>query len=109
MLVGVARNRVEAAGAEELEFGGDAGAQAYVVDDVAGAAVLFDAVGDAGDVQRAGLPDVGGVVDDAGCDGFVELERVGCEVSGRDKHCSLSIAQIPGGDMGIHSGSIAGS
>src|SRR5579871_820269 len=64
-----------AAGAEDLEVGAVAGPEADVVDMTTGAAVFNDEVGLAFHGHRAELADVGGVVEDSGGDGFLDLER----------------------------------
>ena len=62
------------------------GAQANVGDLIAVAAALYDEVGATGDGQRAGLRDVGGVVQRACGDGLVEEERLVFELEGSDEH-----------------------
>jgi hypothetical protein len=65
---------LDAAGAEDLEVAGVGGADADVVDVGVGGAVLDEEIGLAFDGERANLVDVGGVVQDAGGDGFVEVK-----------------------------------
>jgi uncharacterized protein (DUF885 family) len=81
---------VEAAGAEEFEFAGEGGAEADVVDDVAVAAMLFDQLGFALDGERAGLADVGGVVDCAFRKAFVQGDVFFVQMGRGDEH-SLSV------------------
>ncbi len=69
-------DRLDTAGAEEFEVAMVRSAQADVGDLFAMAAVLDDEVGAASDGKRAGLRDVGGVVQRAHGDGFVEEERL---------------------------------
>lgn len=84
---------IEAASAEKFEVAVEVGADADVVDDVAGAAVFFDAFGGALDVKWAGLADVEGVVDGAGRKVFVDVQGDGDEVLRGNQHGSSSIAQ----------------
>ena len=67
---------VDAAGAEDFEVAVVGGAEADVVDVTARAAALDDEVGLAFDGKGAYLAEVGGVVEGAGGDGFVEVERL---------------------------------
>jgi hypothetical protein len=67
-------NGLDAAGAEDLEVALVVGADADVVDVGVGGAVLDEEVGLAVDGEWTYLVDVGGVVQDAGGDGFVELQ-----------------------------------
>ena len=64
----------DAARAEDLEVSRVGGAEADVVDVGVGGAVLNEEIGLAFDREWAYLVDVGGVVQDAGGDGFVEVE-----------------------------------
>jgi hypothetical protein len=75
---------LDAAGTEDLEVGAIACAEADVVDVATGAAVLDDEVGFAFDGHGAKLADVGGVVEDSGSDGFVDLERLVYELDWGD-------------------------
>jgi hypothetical protein len=77
---------LDTARAEELEVAMVGGAQADVRDLLAVAAVLDDEVGAASDGKRAGLSDVGSVVQRAHGDGFVEEERLDFELKGSDEH-----------------------
>jgi hypothetical protein len=85
----------EAASAELLEVAGGGGAEADVLDEVAGAAVLDDEFGLAFYGEGTDLADVGGVVDDAFGDGFVEEERFIDELCGGDDH-SFSVGRCGG-------------
>lgn len=64
----------DAAGAEDIKVALVGGSDADVVDVGVGGTVFDDEVGLAFDGERTYLMDVGGVVQDAGSDGFVELK-----------------------------------
>ena len=65
---------LDTAGAEDFEVAGVVGADADVVDVRVGGAMLDEEIGLAFDGQWADLVDVRGVVQNAGGDGFVEVE-----------------------------------
>ena len=77
---------LDATGAEQLEVAVVGRAQADVGDMLAVAAMLDDEIGAAGDGQGTNLGDVGGIVERAGRDGFIEQERFFFELKGSDEH-----------------------
>jgi hypothetical protein len=79
-------DRLDAAGAEDLELALVGGADADVLDDLLGAAMFDDEVGFAADGEWAYLAGIGCVVDCAGGDGLVEEERFILQVERSDEH-----------------------
>ena len=80
---------VDAAGAGHLELTAVVAAQANVLDDLPGTAVLFNQIGTAGGGQGGLLLHVGGVIDLAGLEGKVVLERLALEFGDGDEHGGL--------------------
>lgn len=80
------RNGLEAAGAQQGEITGVAGAEADVLDDLLVAAMFEDELGAAVESEGAGLEDVRRVVDDTCGEAGINFERFPCEVCWGDDH-----------------------
>lgn len=90
--IGVVADRLKTAGTEQLKHAAAARSHTNVHHHFPGSAMLFNAVGCAFHAERARLAHVRGVVDRAGRDVQVELERVWNEIGWGNTHRTTIIS-----------------